>query len=173
ASAQIPVPFRWYAPLAVNVLTRSHLPNSQVIDHYENPRNVGSLPKSDKDVGTGLVGAPACGSSYTTELLMGKTADEALRIKNTTIAKELALPPVKLHCSSKLPYRDFCRSKTGTAAFHFPNLLFVLIVGRRDKSINAYCRVAYLHLDAVLAEDAVKAAIRDWQSKRAKPNPVN
>ncbi|KAI2798821.1 hypothetical protein RDWZM_007227 [Blomia tropicalis] len=104
--------------------------HEKVIDHYENPRNVGSLNKNDKDVGTGLVGAPACGdvmklqvkvdefgriidarfktfgcgsaiasSSLATELIMGKTLDEALEIKNTFIAKELSLPPVKLHCS--------------------------------------------------------------------------
>ena len=105
----------------------------QVIDHYENPRNVGSLDKKDKNVGTGLVGAPACGdvmklqirvdddgkiidakfktfgcgsaiasSSLATEWVKGKTVDEALKLKNTDIAKELSLPPVKLHCSSKL-----------------------------------------------------------------------
>lgn len=104
----------------------------QVIDHYENPRNVGSLDKKDKSVGTGLVGAPACGdvmklqikvdengkiidakfktfgcgsaiasSSLATEWVKGKTVDEALSLKNTDIAKELSLPPVKLHCSSK------------------------------------------------------------------------
>ena len=104
--------------------------HEKVIDHYENPRNVGSLDKNDKDVGTGLVGAPACGdvmklqvkvdengrivdarfktfgccsaiasSSLATELIKGKTLDEALTIKNTYIAKELSLPPVKLHCS--------------------------------------------------------------------------
>lgn len=107
----------------------------QVIDHYENPRNVGSLDKKDKNVGTGLVGAPACGdvmklqirvddngkiidakfktfgcgsaiasSSLATEWVKGKTVDEALTLKNTDIAKELSLPPVKLHCSSKLMF---------------------------------------------------------------------
>ncbi|XP_015176029.1 PREDICTED: iron-sulfur cluster assembly scaffold protein IscU [Polistes dominula] len=101
-----------------------------VIDHYENPRNVGSLDKNDTRVGTGLVGAPACGdvmklqikvdkdgkiidakfktfgcgsaiasSSLATEWVKGKTVDEALKLKNTDIAKELCLPPVKLHCS--------------------------------------------------------------------------
>ncbi|XP_044296891.1 iron-sulfur cluster assembly enzyme ISCU, mitochondrial [Varanus komodoensis] len=101
-----------------------------VVDHYENPRNVGSLDKSAKNVGTGLVGAPACGdvmklqvevdengkiidarfktfgcgsaiasSSLATEWVKGKTVDEALKIRNTDIAKELCLPPVKLHCS--------------------------------------------------------------------------
>ncbi|KAI4499571.1 hypothetical protein M0802_005467 [Mischocyttarus mexicanus] len=101
-----------------------------VIDHYENPRNVGSLDKKDSQVGTGLVGAPACGdvmklqvkvdengkiidakfktfgcgsaiasSSLATEWVKGKTVDEALKLKNTDIAKELCLPPVKLHCS--------------------------------------------------------------------------
>ncbi|KAF7283922.1 iron-sulfur cluster assembly enzyme [Rhynchophorus ferrugineus] len=110
------------------VLCASYHP--KVIDHYENPRNVGSLDKDDKSVGTGLVGAPACGdvmklqikvdengkiidakfktfgcgsaiasSSYTTEWVKGKTVDEALKLKNTEIAKELSLPPVKLHCS--------------------------------------------------------------------------
>lgn len=107
----------------------------QVIEHYENPRNVGSLDKKDKSVGTGLVGAPACGdvmklqikvdengkiidakfktfgcgsaiasSSLATEWVKGKTVDEALKLKNTDIAKELSLPPVKLHCSSKYNY---------------------------------------------------------------------
>lgn len=103
----------------------------KVIDHYERPRNVGSLEKSDPNVGTGLVGAPACGdvmklqirvdpetgkiadvrfktfgcgsaiasSSLATEMIKGRTLDEALKIKNTEIAKELSLPPVKLHCS--------------------------------------------------------------------------
>ncbi|XP_075070106.1 iron-sulfur cluster assembly enzyme ISCU isoform X2 [Mixophyes fleayi] len=101
-----------------------------VVDHYENPRNVGSLDKNSKNVGTGLVGAPACGdvmklqievnengkivdarfktfgcgsaiasSSLATEWVKGKTVDEAMTIKNTDIAKELCLPPVKLHCS--------------------------------------------------------------------------
>ena len=123
--------------------------SNKVIDHYENPRNVGSLPKEDPNVGTGLVGAPECGdvmklqvkvnpdtgviddakfktfgcgsaiasSSLATEWLKGKTVDEALAIKNTDIVNELALPPVKIHCS-------------------------------------------------VLAEDAIKAAIADYQKKR-------
>jgi len=104
--------------------------HEKVIDHYENPRNVGSFDKKEKGVGTGLVGAPACGdvmklqikvddngkiidarfktfgcgsaiasSSLATEWVKGKTIDEALKIKNTVIAKELCLPPVKLHCS--------------------------------------------------------------------------
>nr|5WKP_D Chain D, Iron-sulfur cluster assembly enzyme ISCU, mitochondrial [Homo sapiens]5WKP_H Chain H, Iron-sulfur cluster assembly enzyme ISCU, mitochondrial [Homo sapiens] len=104
--------------------------STQVVDHYENPRNVGSLDKTSKNVGTGLVGAPACGdvmklqiqvdekgkivdarfktfgcgsaiasSSLATEWVKGKTVEEALTIKNTDIAKELCLPPVKLHCS--------------------------------------------------------------------------
>jgi nitrogen fixation protein NifU and related proteins len=120
----------------------------KVIDHYENPRNVGSLDKADPDVGTGLVGAPACGdvmklqirvndqgviedakfktfgcgsaiasSSLVTEWVKGRTVEEALKIKNTDVAAELALPPVKIHCS-------------------------------------------------VLAEDAIKAAIADYQKKR-------
>uniref|UniRef100_H3DEL0 Iron-sulfur cluster assembly enzyme ISCU n=2 Tax=Tetraodon nigroviridis TaxID=99883 RepID=H3DEL0_TETNG len=104
--------------------------HKKVVDHYENPRNVGSLDKNSKNVGTGLVGAPACGdvmklqievdgngkivdarfktfgcgsaiasSSLATEWVKGKSVDEALKIKNTDIAKELCLPPVKLHCS--------------------------------------------------------------------------
>jgi nitrogen fixation protein NifU and related proteins len=104
--------------------------SDRVIDHYENPRNVGSFDKSDADVGTGMVGAPACGdvmklqikvgddgiitdarfktygcgsaiasSSLVTEWVKGKTLDEATTIKNTEIAQELALPPVKIHCS--------------------------------------------------------------------------
>jgi len=104
--------------------------SEKVIDHYENPRNVGSFKKDDAGVGTGMVGAPACGdvmklqirvgadgviedakfktygcgsaiasSSLVTEWVKGKTLDEALAIKNTQIASELALPPVKIHCS--------------------------------------------------------------------------
>ena len=123
--------------------------SNKVIDHYENPRNVGSLPKDDTNVGTGLVGAPECGdvmklqvkvnpdsgiiddakfktfgcgsaiasSSLATEWLKGKTVDQALAIKNTDIVNELALPPVKIHCS-------------------------------------------------VLAEDAIKAAITDYKNKQ-------
>lgn len=102
----------------------------KVIDHYENPRNVGSFDKEDEGVGTGMVGAPACGdvmklqikvnkegviedakfktygcgsaiasSSLVTEWVKGKNLEEALEIKNTAIAEELALPPVKIHCS--------------------------------------------------------------------------
>ncbi len=124
--------------------------SDKVIDHFDNPRNVGSLPKGDANVGTGLVGAPECGdvmklqvkvnaetgviddakfktfgcgsaiasSSLATEWLKGKTVDEALAIKNTDIVEELALPPVKIHCS-------------------------------------------------VLAEDAIKAAITDYKAKQA------
>jgi nitrogen fixation NifU-like protein len=103
--------------------------SDKVLDHYENPRNVGSLDKESKDVGTGMVGAPACGdvmklqiqveegvikdakfktygcgsaiasSSLVTEMLKGKTIDQAGDIKNSAIAEELALPPVKIHCS--------------------------------------------------------------------------
>lgn len=104
--------------------------SKKVIDHYENPRNVGSLDKEKKNVGTGLVGAPACGdvmklqiavddngiitdakfktfgcgsaiasSSLVTEWVKGRSIDDAEKIKNTKIAKELSLPPVKLHCS--------------------------------------------------------------------------
>ncbi len=104
--------------------------SDKVLDHYENPRNVGSLDKNDPTVGTGMVGAPACGdvmklqikvndagviedakfktygcgsaiasSSLVTEWLKGRTIDEAYAIKNSDIAEELALPPVKIHCS--------------------------------------------------------------------------
>ena len=103
--------------------------SQKVLDHYENPRNVGSFDKSDPNVGTGMVGAPACGdvmklqikveegvitdarfktygcgsaiasSSLVTEWVKGRTLDEAATIKNTAIAEELALPPVKIHCS--------------------------------------------------------------------------
>jgi nitrogen fixation NifU-like protein len=129
--------------------------SNKVIDHYENPRNVGSLPKSDPNVGTGLVGAPECGdvmklqvkvnpdtgiiddakfktfgcgsaiasSSLATEWLKGKTVDQALAIKNTEIVEELALPPVKIHCS-------------------------------------------------VLAEDAIKAAIADYKKKQEESKGV-
>jgi nitrogen fixation protein NifU and related proteins len=123
--------------------------SDKVVDHYENPRNVGSLDKEDPNVGTGLVGAPACGdvmrlqlkisdegviqdakfktfgcgsaiasSSLVTEWVKGKTLDQAGTISNKEIAKELSLPPVKIHCS-------------------------------------------------VLAEDAIKAAIEDFKKKRA------
>ena len=122
--------------------------SEKVIDHYENPRNVGKLDAEDPDVGTGMVGAPACGdvmrlqikvneqgliedakfktyscgsaiasSSLATEWMKGKSLDEAEQIKNTQIAEELALPPVKIHCS-------------------------------------------------VLAEDAIKAAVRDYKQKK-------
>ena len=105
--------------------------SAQVVDHYENPRNVGSFAKDDSDVGTGMVGAPACGdvmklqikvdkqtgiitdakfktygcgsaiasSSLVTDWVKGKTLDEASSIKNSVIAEELSLPPVKIHCS--------------------------------------------------------------------------
>ncbi len=123
--------------------------SDKVLDHYENPRNVGSLDKNDPQVGTGMVGAPACGdvmklmikvnddgiiedakfktygcgsaiasSSLVTEWLKGRTIEEAYAIKNSEIAEELALPPVKIHCS-------------------------------------------------VLAEDAIKAAVADIKSKQA------
>jgi len=123
--------------------------SDKVLDHYENPRNVGSLDNDDESVGTGLVGAPACGdvmklqikvsdgviedvkfktfgcgsaiaaSSFVTEWLKGLTIDEAMRVDNGKIVKELSLPPVKVHCS-------------------------------------------------VLAEDAVKAAIEDYKKKRSE-----
>ncbi|MCC7042046.1 MAG: Fe-S cluster assembly scaffold IscU [Burkholderiales bacterium] len=123
--------------------------SDKVLDHYENPRNVGSMPKDADDVGTGMVGAPACGdvmklqirvgadgtiedakfktygcgsaiasSSLVTEWVKGKTLDEAMGIRNTQIAEELALPPVKIHCS-------------------------------------------------ILAEDAIKAAVADYRKKHA------
>jgi nitrogen fixation NifU-like protein len=130
--------------------------SEQVIDHYENPRNVGGFSSADGgDVGTGMVGAPACGdvmklqirvnpttgviedarfktygcgsaiasSSLVTEWVKGKTLDQALTIKNTAIAEELALPPVKIHCS-------------------------------------------------ILAEDAIKAAVSDYRSRHTSPEPV-
>ena len=129
--------------------------SDKVIDHYNNPRNVGSMDKKDADVGAGLVGAPECGdamklqikvnpqtnviedakfktfgcgsaiasSSLATEWVKGKTIDEALAIKNTEIVKELALPPVKIHCS-------------------------------------------------VLAEDAIRAAIGDWKKKQEATKPA-
>ncbi|KAK5138021.1 iron-binding protein [Meristemomyces frigidus] len=113
------------------VLTSRRSYHEKVLDHYNNPRNVGSMGKNEQDVGTGLVGAPACGdvmkiqikvdpkddtitdvkfktfgcgsaiasSSYLTELVKGMTLEQAGRIRNTEIAKELCLPPVKLHCS--------------------------------------------------------------------------
>lgn len=123
--------------------------SEKVIEHYENPRNVGSMDQEDESVGTGLVGAPACGdvmrlqirvndagviedakfktfgcgsaiasSSLATEWIKGKTIDEAATIKNSQIAEELSLPPVKIHCS-------------------------------------------------VLAEDAIRAAIGDWKKKNS------
>ncbi len=126
--------------------------SDKVVDHFEHPRNVGSLDKEDNNVGTGIVGAPECGdvmklqiqvddnnrivdakfktfgcgsaiasSSLATEWVKGKTIDEALEIKNTEIVKELALPPVKIHCS-------------------------------------------------VLAEDAIRAAIQDVKRKKEKGN---
>ena len=74
--------------------------SAKLIDHYENPRNIGSFDKNSEEVGTGLVGAPACGDvMLVTEWVKGKTLDEAGTIKNTDIARHLALPPVKIHCS--------------------------------------------------------------------------
>jgi len=118
------------APVAAQAVGRRNY-HEKVLDHYNKPRNVGSMSKTDSDVGTGLVGAPACGdvmklqirvdpesntisdvkfktfgcgsaiasSSYLTELVRGMSLDDAARIRNTDIAKELCLPPVKLHCS--------------------------------------------------------------------------
>jgi len=124
--------------------------SEKVIDHYENPRNVGTLDKSAANVGTGMVGAPACGdvmrlqirvnddgviedarfktygcgsaiasSSLVTEWLKGKTLDQAQQIKNAEIAEELALPPVKIHCSVlaedaiKAAIEDYRKKQTG------------------------------------------------------------
>ena len=130
--------------------------SKQVVDHYENPRNVGSMDKDDPEVGTGLVGAPECGdvmklqlkispdgmiedakfktfgcgsaiasSSLATEWVKGKTIDEALAIRNVDIVEELALPPVKIHCSVlaedaiKQAIADY-RKKQATAAVKTP-----------------------------------------------------
>ena len=128
--------------------------SEKVVDHYENPRNVGSFEKGDDTVGTGMVGAPACGdvmklqikvnpatgliedakfktygcgsaiasSSLVTEWVKGKSLDEALQIKNTHIAEELALPPVKIHCSIlaedaiKAAVEDYKAKSQGAAA---------------------------------------------------------
>ena len=127
--------------------------SNKVIDHYQNPRNVGSMDKSKPTVGTGVVGAPECGdvmklqievegdrivdakfktfgcgsaiasSSLATEWIKGKTLDEAMQIKNTQIVEELSLPPVKIHCS-------------------------------------------------VLAEDAIKSAVADYKSKQSASQPA-
>jgi Fe-S cluster assembly scaffold IscU len=129
ARPSIVSPIRTAAPAVSAVGRRQY--HEKVLDHYNKPRNVGSMSKTDTDVGTGLVGAPACGdvmklqirvdpnnntisdvkfktfgcgsaiasSSYLTELVRGMTLEDASRIKNTEIAKELCLPPVKLHCS--------------------------------------------------------------------------
>jgi len=118
------------SPFIGNLLQQNRSYHERVIDHYNNPRNVGSFNKTDENVGTGVVGAPACGdvmklqikvnndgvitescfktfgcgsaiasSSLATEWIKGKSMDEAMTIKNSDIAKHLALPPVKLHCS--------------------------------------------------------------------------
>ena len=132
--------------------------STKVVEHYENPRNVGSFDKGDETVGTGMVGAPACGdvmklqikvdpetgriqdarfktygcgsaiasSSLVTEWVKGKTLDEALTIRNTQIAEELSLPPVKIHCSilaedaikaavNDYKAKDLAKSKVGAA----------------------------------------------------------
>ncbi len=126
--------------------------SDKVVDHFENPRNVGSFAKDDLNVGTGIVGAPECGdvmklqlrivndrivdakfktfgcgsaiasSSYVTEIVKGKTLDEARDIKNTDIVEELALPPVKIHCSVlaedaiKAAIEDYRRRQSGAVA---------------------------------------------------------
>ena len=134
--------------------------SDKVIDHYENPRNVGAFDKGDDSVGTGMVGAPACGdvmklqikvnpatgliedarfktygcgsaiasSSLVTEWVKGKTLDQALEIKNTNIAEELALPPVKIHCSIlaedaiKAAVEDYKARHGGSATAMVPEL---------------------------------------------------
>ncbi|OCK79183.1 iron sulfur cluster assembly protein-like protein 1 [Lepidopterella palustris CBS 459.81] len=130
ARSNIASPVRLTTPATVGVDSRRNY-HEKVLDHYNKPRNVGSMSKNDTDVGTGLVGAPACGdvmklqirvdpnsntisdvkfktfgcgsaiasSSYLTELVRGMTLEDAAKIRNTEIAKELCLPPVKLHCS--------------------------------------------------------------------------
>ncbi|KAF2688076.1 iron sulfur cluster assembly protein-like protein 1 [Lentithecium fluviatile CBS 122367] len=130
ARPNIASPVRAAIPATVNATGRRQY-HEKVLDHYNRPRNVGSMSKADADVGTGLVGAPACGdvmklqirvdpsnntisdvkfktfgcgsaiasSSYLTELVRGMTLEDAGKIRNTEIAKELCLPPVKLHCS--------------------------------------------------------------------------
>jgi len=130
ARPHIASPVRTAAPAIVSITSRRTY-HEKVLDHYNKPRNVGSMSKNDTDVGTGLVGAPACGdvmklqirvdpndntisdvkfktfgcgsaiasSSYLTELVRGMTLEDAAKIRNTEIAKELCLPPVKLHCS--------------------------------------------------------------------------
>ncbi|KAJ5570486.1 Iron sulfur cluster assembly protein 1 [Penicillium hispanicum] len=129
SSLQSVQPAQRLAPAPAPAQRRGY--HEKVLDHYNNPRNVGSFKKGDQDVGTGLVGAPACGdvmklqirvnkdngriddvvfktfgcgsaiasSSYLTELVRGMTLEEAGQVKNTDVAKELCLPPVKLHCS--------------------------------------------------------------------------
>jgi len=130
ARPNITPPVRAVTPATAGVNSRRSY-HEKVLDHYNRPRNVGSMSKNDSDVGTGLVGAPACGdvmklqirvdptnntisdvkfktfgcgsaiasSSYLTELVRGMTLEDAAKIRNTEIAKELCLPPVKLHCS--------------------------------------------------------------------------
>jgi len=127
--------------------------SNKVVDHYENPRNVGSFDRADESVGTGMVGAPACGdvmklqirvnengviedarfktygcgsaiasSSLVTEWVKGKTLDQAMQIRNTQIADELALPPVKIHCSIlaedaiKAAIEDYRKKKVGESS---------------------------------------------------------
>ncbi|KAJ3044773.1 iron-binding protein [Rhizophlyctis rosea] len=171
--------------------------HEKVIDHYEKPRNVGSFSKTDPNVGTGLVGAPACGdvmklqikvddsgkivdvafktfgcgsaiasSSLATEKIKGLTVWEASKIKNTEIAKELALPPVKLHCSS-----EFCGILRKLYRFFGGGGGKVLLL---DGCIGNGILIGYL-FSTVLAEDAIKSAVRDWQTKRQKAGgaPLN
>lgn len=154
------------------------------MDHYENPRNVGSLDKADQNVGTGLVGAPACGdvmklqikvdvngkitdakfktfgcgsaiasSSLATEWVKGKTVDEAGSLKNSDIAKELCLPPVKLHCSST--YQIFMNQ----------SILRNVCLNWNAIEMTHSCLYPFL-LFTVLAEDAIKAALADYKIKQ-------
>jgi nitrogen fixation NifU-like protein len=131
--------------------------SQKVVDHYENPRNVGSFDRADASIGTGMVGAPACGdvmklqikvgqdgiiedarfktygcgsaiasSSLVTEWVKGKTLDQAMEIRNTHIAEELALPPVKIHCSIlaedaiKAAIEDYRKKSGGQHQVHAP-----------------------------------------------------
>ncbi|TGZ48088.1 Iron-sulfur cluster assembly enzyme ISCU, mitochondrial [Temnothorax longispinosus] len=167
--------------------------HANVLDHYENPRNVGSLDKNDEHVGTGLVGAPACGdvmklqirvdesgkiidakfktfgcgsaiasSSLATEWVKGKTVDEALSLKNTDIAKELCLPPVKLHCSTSQQHCISRMRQTLCTTFRKCKNLIKYLMEHQDFVIL----VQFFLQIAVLAEDAIKAALSDYRIKR-------
>lgn len=173
-------------------------PSIQVIDHYEHPRNVGSLNKSDPFVGTGLVGAPACGdvmklqikvdeasgkivdvkfktfgcgsaiasSSYMTERVRGMSLEDAGAIKNTDVAKELCLPPVKLHCSSTfISFPGYiCATRAFFFSLFFFSFSFLSLLWRPCVlTLDISCRIFII----VLAEDAIKSAINDYKRKRA------